>query len=404
MTPLSLGGAGRRRVPVAAIAAGLALVLAGLNPQPAAACKKGQVATSDGCKSRKAAGRAVKGIVRQFAQANDLRAAIVRVDTKGRNLVTTATGESAPGIPATPRMHFRIGAMAIPYLTNLLLQLHNKGVVSLDDPVSKYVPNLPNSNLVTLRMLASLTSGYPDFLSGNEAVIKAIYADPYKQWTADELLNAAFARPIVCDPGTCFSYAHTDFLALSVALQAATGVPTAKMLNRRVLRPLGLRQTAISEFPQIPRPFLQAYDAERGTYENSTGWSPSPTINGGVTMTSTIGDVAKTARAIGTGQLISKKSRREMFAPVPTPHPFPAFNESLFYGLGIILSYGWQIESPQLFGYAGVMGYLPSRKLTVALATTLGPTAATQPVSFNQKLFIELAQYLTPGRPPPVFP
>jgi CubicO group peptidase (beta-lactamase class C family) len=300
-------------------------------------------------------------------------------------------------------MHFRIGAMAIPYEINLLLQLVDKGVVSLDDPVGKYIPGLPNSDQVTLRMLATLTSGYPDFLTGNKAVVEQIYADPYKQWTADELLSAAFARPIVCPPGTCFSYAHTNFLALSLALQAATGTPTAVLLKKRVLRPLGLRQTRSSEFPPIPKPFLEGWDAERGTYENSTGWSPSPTINGGVTMTGTIGDVAKTARAIGTGRLISKRSRREQFAPVPVAKPFPAFNDSFYYGMGQILSYGWQLESPQLFGYQGVMGYLPSRKLTIALTITLGPTAATQPVSFNQVLFTQLADYLAPGHHP-VFP
>ena len=59
-------------------------------------------------------------------------------------------------------MHFRIGAMAIPYLINVLLQLQDQGRLSLDDPVSNWLPDLPNADRVTLRMLASNTSGYPD--------------------------------------------------------------------------------------------------------------------------------------------------------------------------------------------------------------------------------------------------
>ncbi len=388
------------------VAAGLALLLSALSPPPAAAaCKRDQVKTSAGCKSRTDVSRAIKRRVRQFMAANDLNAAIVRVDTKGRNLVTTAQGDSAPGIPATTKMHFRIGAIAIPFEVNLLLQLVDEGVVSLDDPVGKYIPTLPNANLVTLRMLASMTSGYPDFLFNNKPTVEAIYANPFKQWTADELLNAAFALPTICAPGSCFYYAHANFLSLALALHAATGTSNAELLNKRVLQPLGLRQTQISEFPAMPAPVLQAWDAERGFYENSTGWSPSPTINGGITMSSTIGDVAKAARAIGTGELISSRSRREQFAPVPTAKPFPAFNQSLYYGLGMILSSGWQLQNPQLFGYAGVSGYLPSRKLTIALTTTMGPTAAAANggQAYSQGLFTELADYLSP-RNNPVFP
>jgi D-alanyl-D-alanine carboxypeptidase len=401
--PISASWVGRSRLTVAAIAAGFALLLSVFSPQPAAACAPGHIKTSAGCKSREAADRAIKKIVKQFAVANDLRAAIVRVTTKDRILTTTSPGRAAPGVPATGRMHFRIGSIAIPYLTALLLQLVDEGKLKLDDPISKWLPTVPNANQVTLRMLASNTSGYPDFFKNNPPVIAAIYANPYRQWTANELLQGAFAQPIICPPGTCFYYAHTNFLLLSRVLQTATGKRTAKLLKRRVLEPLGLRETVSSEKAAIPKPFLHAWDAERGFYENSTRWSPSPTINGGVTMTGTIGDVAKTARAIGTGRLLSKRSRREMFSPVPVPNPFPAFNQELYYGLGMILSYGWQLQNPQLFGYRGVMGYLPPRKLSIALTLTEGPTAAVQPVAFHQLLFAELADYLAPGHHP-VFP
>ncbi len=47
------------------------------------------------------------------------------------------------GVPATTRMHWRIGSMAIPYVTTLLLQLQDRGKLSLDDPVSKWLPNPP---------------------------------------------------------------------------------------------------------------------------------------------------------------------------------------------------------------------------------------------------------------------
>jgi CubicO group peptidase (beta-lactamase class C family) len=396
----SAGGTTRVRLTIALLAAAVAFLLA-LGPQDAAAaCKGGEVRTDAGCKTREAAARDIRRIAKRFAHANDLRAAIIQINTKNRPLLTTSLGQSAPGIPATERMNFRIGAVGITYEINLLLQLRDQGVLSLDDPVSKWMPTLPNANQVTLRMLATLTSGYPDFLFANPAMDQAILADPTKQWTPEELLAGAFALPVVCAPGTCFHYAHTNFLLLSLIMQAATGTPTADLLRSHVLRPLGLRHTQSSEFPPIPRPFLQAYDAERGSYENSTGFSPSSTINGGVTMTGTIADVAKSARAMGTGALISKQSRRDMFSATPTPIPFASFNQNLFYGMGIVLSSGWRLQTWQLFGYLGAMGYLPKKDISIALVTTMGPKAAVQPVSFDELLFQRLADYLTPGRVP----
>jgi CubicO group peptidase (beta-lactamase class C family) len=344
--------------------------------------------------------------VRRFLRDNDLKAAIVQVDIADRRLVTTAAGESMAGVPATSQMHFRIGAMSVPYLIDVLLQLRDEGRLSLDDRVSRWLPELPMANRITLRMLASHTSGYLDYLGGNKAMIDAIYSNPFRQWKPQELLDAAFRLGKACDPGVCFKYAHTNFVVLSKVLRLVTGQPVARLIRRRFFGPLGLKDTQISALPRIPAPVLHAYDAERGVYEDSTFWSPSFTIGEGTIMTSTVADIAKSARAVGTGRLVSKRALREMLAPVPVSMPFPAFNKDLYYGLGIIVSRGWQLQNPQLFGFTGVMGYLPSRRTSIALTTTMGKTAAeqnTEGVNFSENLFTELADYLAPDNHP-VFP
>src|SRR5262249_3049052 len=93
---------------------------------------------------------------------------------------------SMAGGPANRRMHFRIGSIAIPYVIDLLLQLQDKGRLSLDDPVSKWLPNLPNADRVTLRMLANSTSGYADWIQENPDFVKALFADVFRQWQTSE--------------------------------------------------------------------------------------------------------------------------------------------------------------------------------------------------------------------------
>ncbi len=301
------------------------------------------------------------------------------------------------GVPANLRMHFRIGAMAVPHLVTALLQLQDKGRLALDDPVSNWLSDLPDADRVTLRMLANSTSGYADWIQGNPDFFDALYANVFRQWRTQELLDIAFALPAACEPGACFSYAHTNYVILARVIEEVTGQPAAKVLRRRVLRPLGLHETAISGQPSIPPPVLHAYTAERGPYEDSTSWSPSWTFAKSLIMTATIGDLIRSARAIGTGALISKGAARERIAP--TTAGLPGFTQSLYFGLGIVLVNTWQVQNPDINGYTAIMAYLPSRRISLALAVTRREAAAATGTNYSQELFTAISEYLTPNHP-----
>jgi CubicO group peptidase (beta-lactamase class C family) len=294
-------------------------------------------------------------------------------------------------------MHFRIGAIAIPYLIDLLLQLEDEGELSLDDPVSNWLPGLPNADRVTLRMLANSTSGYPDWLQGNPAFSEALLADIFRQWKTQELVDTAFSQPLICDPGTCFHYAHTNYVIIDRVIREITGRPVRSLMRERVLRPLGARETGISAFPGIAAPVLHSYSSDRGPYEDSTFWSPSWTLPKSTIMTSTIGDLIKAGKALGTGALISSRASRERFAP--TTVGLGPFSEDFYFGLGVVVANSWQLQNPELNGYTAIAGYLPSRKMSLALTVTNGEDAAAAGVNYSQKLFESITEYLTPDHP-----
>ena len=377
------------------IVASLCVVLqAPASASAASPCPGSEIRTASGCTTFAAAGRQVDAIVNQAARDNDLRAALARIDIGDRTLSRTATGESMAGIPATLRMHFRIGSIAIPYLIDLVLQLQDRGKLSLDDPVSNWLPGLPNADRVSLRMLANSTSGYPDWIQGNPAFTDALLADIFRQWKTQELVDAAFLQPLICDPGTCFHYAHTNYVILERVIREITGRPARALMRKRVLRPLGVRETQISALPAIPAPALHSYSSDRGPYEDSTFWSPSWTIGKSAIMTSTIGDVIK---AVGTGALISRRASRERFAP--TSAVLPQFSRAFYYGLGVLVGNSWQFQNPELNGYTAIMAYLPSRRISVALTVTNGRRAAATGTNHSKELFESITGYLTPGHP-----
>jgi CubicO group peptidase (beta-lactamase class C family) len=110
---------------------------------------------------------AVMRVVRDFMELAHLKAVIVRVTRDGQKVVTEAVGDAMTGVPATPDMHFRNSAVAISHVSTLPLKLAEQKKVSLDDRLSKWL--LPNADRITLGQLAQMTSGYPDYVIGNDA-------------------------------------------------------------------------------------------------------------------------------------------------------------------------------------------------------------------------------------------
>jgi CubicO group peptidase (beta-lactamase class C family) len=293
-------------------------------------------------------------------------------------------------------MKFRPGSMAIPMLTTLVLQLQEQGRLSLDDTLSTWFPKYPNAGKVTLRMLASVTSGYPDYIQENPPFQAAQLADVFRHWTDDELLQYAFAQSIVCRPGACFHYAHTNFILLGRVVERVTGKSIAELLQQRFLGPLGLHDTKITKLPAIAAPALHAYSSERGVYEESTGWSPSWGLGDGLIMTSTLRDMTTLIKAVGSGKLLSKSAARQQVQDLSKG--LPGAPAEVGYGLGIVVGGGWVLQNPIFNGYAGLAAYLGSQKISIVIDNTHGPKAK-EGTSIATDIFMAVARYLAPNDP-----
>jgi D-alanyl-D-alanine carboxypeptidase len=370
----------------------LCLLAPGAGAQDAA-CEQPRIVTADGCLFRAQAGEGVKRILDGVSEEFGLTASIYRVSVDGAALVTGAWGNSLTGVPATPDMHFRIGAVAIPYLSIVTLRLREMGMLTLDEPIAKWLPDMPKAGQVTVRMLVTNTSGYPDYV---DLAVLPLFENPFRQWTPAELMQIAFTdRDLACDPGACFTYAHTNYVVLGEVLAKATGRPVADLIKEYVLDPLGLRNTRSDQTARIPEPVLHGYSAEREDFEASTDWSPSWTLAEGSIMTGDIYDVERSAIGIGTGALISKADYEMMIAPLPGN--LGRAPNGLYYGYGVVMNNGWITQSPSFFGYYGFMAYHPASGIAIAFAATDGPASPPRP---NFAAFERVGTYLLPESPP----
>jgi CubicO group peptidase (beta-lactamase class C family) len=363
---------------------------------------------------------AIIAIAQKAMKADSLKAVIVRVTVNGKPIVTKALGTSMTGVPATPAMHFRNGAVAISYTSTLLMEYVDEHKISLNDTVARWLPSLPDASQVTVKMLANMTSGYPDYVT-DPAFIAQEQSYPFRSFSASQLLTFAFSRPLSFPPGTNWGYSHTNYVVLGQILEKVGGSPLAVLLRQKVLAPLGLTNTVASQTAAVPSPVLHAFSSERRVelglspttpfYEESTYWNPSWTLAPGSVETSNIYDLTKTAQGIGGGVLLSKSSYQAQTGPnllgfgsaLPGCTCVQQVN-GYNYGLGIVRSGSWLLQNPLFGGYAATEAYLPSKKIAIAVAVTFAPGAYDDQGNYSNSsdgIFRSIAAYMTPGNAPP---
>jgi len=350
-----------------------------------------------------------------------LRAIIVRVMIDGKVVVTLARGESMTGIPATTDMHFRNGAVAFAYLATVALQLAEEKRLGLDDKLADYLPDLPHADRITLRMLLNMTSGYEDYVP-DDGFNREFYANPFRHWTPEELIEIGVSKPLRFEPGTNWGYAHTGYVIMGRVIEKVTGKPLGDVMAERIFEPLGLRDTVATVTAEIQQPVLHAFSSERRVplgiapgvrfYEESTFWNPSWTTAHGDVQTSNIYDLVTTAVAVGKGTLLSPESYEAMVGPALVDFGKPTeacptcrtLTEGFHYGLGVFLFGPWIAQSPLFGGYAATEGYLPAKDIAIAVAVTFAEAGFDEKGDYrgnaSTDVFREIAEYLAPEETP----
>lgn len=353
-----------------------------------------------------------------------LKSLIIRVTSDGQDVNTSALGESMTGVPATPDMHFRNGAMAFTYIGQIFALLVDDGKVALDDPLATWFPEYPRADQITVKNLLNMTSGYADYVYQPE-LGESLNADPFKQWTNEELLAIGFAGPEQFAPGTNWGYSHTNYVILGQVLEKITGEPLARVMDEYIFGPMNLTATSgNADTPAIPEPVQHSFTAERAeyfgvtptekAYEEATFWNPSWTTANGAVQTTNIYDMTTSIEIVGSGEQVSPQMYAEQTganligfgSPDPTGvcSACRTNTERGSYGLGVIRLGPWITQTKSFAGAAASTGYLPSDKLAVSVSMTYLPQAYADGGNLNassQATFAAIVDAVAPGKAPP---
>jgi D-alanyl-D-alanine carboxypeptidase len=212
------------------------------------------------------------GLVRQLVAAG-APGVIVRVDDGSGHVVQIA--EQAPWTEKdhvlTAGDEFRMGSNSKTMVATLVLQLVAEKKLSLQDPVSKWLPGMiPNGDHLTIRMLLNHTSGLFNDIN-DPGVLRAFTGQDTSIWSPQRLIQAAVAHPPLFAPGSQYSYSNTGYIALGLILEKATGQSLATLIHDRIAAPLGLTDT-----------YLAPYTADPSNTKLANGYEPDAKILAGV--------------------------------------------------------------------------------------------------------------------------
>jgi CubicO group peptidase (beta-lactamase class C family) len=180
----------------------------------------------------------IDAIVRQALTDTGVPSASIAAVQAGAITYLQAYGEGRiePHTPALPSMRYSIGSISKQFTAAAVLLLAEQGKLSLDDSVSRFVPNLTRSNEVTIRELLSHTSGYQDYWPQD-------YVPPFmlQAITADRILDQWARKPLDFDPGTDWQYSNTNFVIAGLIVEKASGEPLLQFLSEHIFTPLGMK-------------------------------------------------------------------------------------------------------------------------------------------------------------------
>jgi CubicO group peptidase (beta-lactamase class C family) len=162
-------------------------------------------------------------------------AASIAIVQDGQIVYAHAYGQQRAGVPARPEARYKIASISKQFTAAALLLLAEDGKLSLDDPVSKYLPDLTRANEVKLRQLLSHTSGYRDFWPQDFA-----FVDMEKPTSPGHILDKWAKAPLDFDPGTRWQYSNTGYVIAGQIIEKVAGMPLLDFLKARIFDRLGM--------------------------------------------------------------------------------------------------------------------------------------------------------------------
>lgn len=284
----------------------------------------------------------------------------VLIAEKGRIIYNKSAGfaDFKTRQPLSDRSVFNLASISKQFTAAAVLLCRDRGLLSLDDSLSKYFPEIPYEG-ITLRQMLTHTSGLPE---QNELLYK--YWDSEKPAFNRDMIELLIKQkpPAAFKPGEGFKYCNTNYSLLASIVEKVTGQKFRDFLAKNIFEPAGMKQTRLRNLENgyVTLPLQTEnyiFDAEKERFslpEDIPQWKKAIPVAGMVgagNVYSTAADLLKWEESLKTGKILSRKIIEEMESAQVKGSVDGS--DAYGYGLAVKSIYG----DTKIFHYGGTLGY-----------------------------------------------
>lgn len=307
--------------------------------------------------------RACQRLLEKTVPATDGPGAVLLV-ARGSDVIYRAARGRANvelAVPLSPDHVFRIASITKIFTSALVLKLAERGVLSLDDPLERYLPGFPSGDAIKIRQLLDHTAGISD-------VAREPQPGFSRRDISSDLRQAEIRkRPLDFPPGTKWAYSNSGYILLGAIVERVTGEAWHVALEKQLLQPLGLRRTRFGEASALITDRVSGYTRERQVIRNAPFISMTIPDSAGA-LVSTADELRTWITALMRGRVLGSATLLEMISPAS---PADAASASDEYGFGV---YIWKVRGAtmightgQINGFAAAVGHLPEHDITIVV-------------------------------------
>jgi CubicO group peptidase (beta-lactamase class C family) len=213
------------------------------------------------------------------------------------------------GVPNTPKTKFRLGSITKQFTAMLIMQLQERGILSVKDPLSKYISDYPDGEKITIHHLLTHTSGVPSFTDFPDYT--KIMVQPL---VPEEIIALFKKKPLEFEPGTKYKYSNSGYVLLGYILEKITDKPYDLLLKENIFDPLGMGRSGYDWNRDILENRASGYSIDKGELVNDS-YIDMHIPHAAGALYSTVEDLYIWDRALYTDKLLSRESLDKMFTP-----------------------------------------------------------------------------------------
>ena len=265
-------------------------------------------------------------------------------------------------IPVTPDTKFRIGSVTKQFTAAAILKLQENNLLSVNDKLSKFIPDFPRGDEVTIHHLLTHTSGIHSYTGKNDFIKRVT-----KTISPDTLVNEIKRDLYDFNPGEKMLYNNSGYFLLGYIIGKVSGKPYETYLKETFFQPLGMENTGVHYAGIKLKNEAKGYAGNNNKYDEAINWDMSWAGAAGA-IYSTVDDLMKWNEALYGGKVLTKKSLDAALTPAVLKN---GEQPSMKYGYGLMMGKfrGEDIISHGggLHGFVTQLAYYPEEKLTVVM-------------------------------------